>query len=161
MISIINKTVLIIISICVTSALAINDTAFTVEKISIEKIKSSQGDKKRIKQALASKTIDVSGKPVYVIKIKTNLPVYTNSGCRIYFGDMEIKEFGSFENGVFIKVYSEEKLKELEGKELSYSLGSDKKRYSLGINAPNTDQIKNKKSNYESLNDIKKSLADE
>jgi hypothetical protein len=130
----------------------VGNSQYSFENISIERIKSSEEDRQRIRQL----HLNTSDSSIYIIKIQAKLPPPANSGFHIYFGDIEIEEFGPYNSGIYFKVYSEETLNTLLGKNLSYSIGLDEKRYLTEITAPNSNQIKNKDSVYESLPDFVK-----
>ena len=136
---------------------SIGKSQFIFENIFIERIKSSDGDRQRIRQL----QLNTSDSSIYIVKIQAQLPPPTGSALHVYLGDTEIEQYGPYTNGIYFKVYSEETLNILLGKELSYSIDRDETRHLTGIIVPNSDQIKNKDSAYELLPDLLKCFQED
>lgn len=94
---------------------------FNFKEIFIEQVKPSEGDLRRMELYPDSDSLVLPDSFIYIVKIRADLPPPSNSGFRIYFGDEQVKEFGSYNEGIFFKVYHKKDLNDLAGKELLYS----------------------------------------
>jgi len=88
--------------------------------IEIAQIDPSPGDVKRIEQKRkkAGATANGAEDQVHVVKIYVDLPTPGAAAPVFYIGDEKIEEYGSFNEGIFVKVYSVKQLQSWQGKPL-------------------------------------------
>lgn len=61
---------------------------------------------------------EAAADPVYIVKVYVKLPPPGAEGYRLWIGDEEVREYGSFRHGLFFKAYGEEQLSRWAGKPL-------------------------------------------
>jgi hypothetical protein len=91
--------------------------------IEISRIDPSSGDLHRIDQkhkkgGAAAAAAGLDEDQVHVLKIYVNMPKAGAEAPVLYIGDEKIDEYGSFPEGIFVKVYSAKQLQSWQGKPL-------------------------------------------
>lgn len=61
---------------------------------------------------------EAAEEPVYIVKVYVKLPPAGAEGYRLWIGDEEVREYGSFRHGLFFKAYGEDQLSKWAGKPL-------------------------------------------
>jgi hypothetical protein len=90
---------------------------FHLHAVTVSPAQPGKGDEERIKwrkKKLEDKSEGPS--PVYIVKLYAEVPPAGARGYKLFVGEEPIREFGSFSEGIFFKVYHRQDLKKLMGK---------------------------------------------
>jgi hypothetical protein len=87
--------------------------------VTISAVQPDAGDAKLIAWEKQKKgQAQTAPAPVYVVKIYCEMPSPGARAYRLYIGDEQIREYGSFPAGIFLKVYDADVLRKWAGKPL-------------------------------------------